>query len=150
MARYTVLKNLLRLIASIMLFVAFGMMFFNQVSVAGVGKLNFIDSYFGSHGSFISFIGYVLLLVCGGISLGFINSNLLEEQKRYIYYIVSAVIVAAAVLIFIEGAIITNNYNQDGVSARLLAPPIIAGVSAIVAALLLSFVEISKKESKQD
>ena len=150
MGKYTTLKNILRLTVSILLLVCFGMMFFNQVRVTGVGKLNFINSYFGEHGTFIPFIGYVLMLICAGLCFGLINVNVLEEQKRVVYYVISAVLVVASLLVFIEGAIITARYNQDGVSARLLAPPIIAGILSFISALLLSFVEISGKEPKQE
>lgn len=150
MAKYKVLRNLIRLIASIMSLIGFGMMFLYQVRITGRGELNFIDTFFGSDGTFIPLIGYVLMLACSIVCFVFINSPMLEEHKRFIYYIISSVLVIAALLVFTEGAVITSLINEEDVSARLLAPPIIAGVLAIVSALGLSFVEISTKHKREN
>ena len=150
MAKFKVLRNLIRLIASIMSLVGFGMMFLYQVRITNRGELSFIDTFFGSDGTFIPLIGYGLMLASAVVCFIFIDSPMLEEQKRFIYYAISAVLVIAALLVFTEGALITAMINEEGVSARLLSPPIIAGTLAIVSALGLSFAEISTKHKKEN
>ena len=74
---------------------------------------------------------------------------MLEERKRFVYYIIAAVLIIAALLIFAEGAIITISINQEGTKAHLLAPPIIAGVIAVISSLGLSFAELSTKHQEK-
>ena len=133
-------KNIIRLSAVALLVVAFGCMFFNQVIVTNQGKLNFIESYFSNHGSFIPLIGYVLLfLTAFGITITvFFNQY---EEKRIVFILCAIIILISSIIIFMEGALITIRINTEGVSARLLTAPIVAGSLSILASLGICFAE---------
>lgn len=141
MTRHFTLKNIIKAVAASFAFIAFILMFFNQVDVIGSGKMNFVDSFFGRYGSPLSFVGYILIILSSLTIGGMIMLNVLEEKKRVVYFIVAGVLVVSSILIFIEGAIITNNINTSGVKAQLLFPPVFAGILAFLAAIGICFSE---------
>ena len=124
-------------------------MFLNQVKVSNNGELNFIQSYFEAHGSFIPMIGYVLMFAAGIVGLIFLKATILEEQKKFIYYGAAIALVIASLLVLMEGAFITMSINQEGVSAQLLFAPIFASVVSIISALMLCLFEIMTNRSEE-
>lgn len=141
MSKYLTLRNIIRASSAFLLLVGFVLMFFNQVDVTYSGKMSFTDAFFGRYGSPITFVGYILLIVSSLTIGGMILLGVLEEKKRIVYFVVAVVLVAASIFIFIEGAVITSNINVNGTVARILLPPALAGVFAILAALGLCFAE---------
>ena len=141
MTKHLTLRNIIRAASAFLAFVGFIFMFFNQVEVTAQGKINFVDSFFGNHGSPLAFVGYILLIAASLTTVGMIFLTVVEEKKRYVYLILAAVLVVASIFVFIEGAIITSNINLDGITARLLFAPAFAGILAIISALGLCFAE---------
>ena len=147
MYKYLTLKNVIRASCAILLFVGFFFMFFNQVDVTYSGKMSFSEAFFGKYGSPLTFVGYLILLLSSFTTGGMILLNVQEEKKKVIYFIVVGILLVAAIFLFIEGAVITNNIGQNGINARLLLPPVLAGVFAVISSLALCFAEfVSDKQ----
>lgn len=133
MKKLVTVKNILVACASLMLIIAFILMFAPQIQIGSI-NVKTGDTFFGNSGSIWSFIGYLLFILTGGCFITTIFLNLDEKTNKIIKLGAALLIVVAAILVFLVSTIYNNRL---GVSlSGITATPIIAGILAILAACL--------------
>ena len=146
MKKLLTLQNILKAIAAVLCLVAFFLMFTNQVFwKVGNSKFYFEyqDALFGDHGAVISFVGYLMILLGG---LGMCAVIFLKDKKlaKMITICLAGALLLGAIFVFIEAAVVNGRADVDGLY-HLAAGPVIAGIFAILAALLGCASEFLKK-----
>ena len=134
MKKLLTLKNILKAAGAVLGLVAFFMMFAKQLWV-GNKSLKVIYGYDFAlfdkdFGSWISFVGYLLVLLA---AVGLCASIFLKGNKLLTLVLAGALLLGA-ILIFIEAAVV--NGRADVSAYHLAAGPVLAGIFALLAALL--------------
>ena len=136
MKKYLTLANLMKAAAFVFGFVAFFMMFANQIYLELLGSRGYVktDAMFDKdYGAWITFVGYLLILLAslGACALVFLGLD--AKMNKMLALILGGVLILGAVFVFIEAAVV----NGDSNVYHLAAGPIIAGIFAIIAGLLV-------------
>ena len=143
MKKLLTLPNILKACAAVLGLVAFFLMFADQLYVELLGKKGFVDFndalFDKNYGAWISFIGYLLILLA---ALGMCGVIFLKEKKLIALCLAGALLIGA-ILVFIEAAVV--NGRADVSAYHLEAGPVIAGIFAILAGLLGAASEFLKK-----
>lgn len=137
MKKLLTLGNILKAAGAILGLVAFFMMFAKQLWV-GNKSLKVIYSYDFAlfdkdFGSWISFVGYLLVLIA---ALGLCADIFLKDKKtaKLVAFAIAGALLLGAILIFIEAAVV--NGRADVSAYHLAAGPVLAGIFALLAGLL--------------
>ena len=132
MKKLLTLGNILKAVSALLGLVAFFLMFTKQLYAEVLGHkgyVEFADALFDKdYGSWISFIGYLLVLLA---AVGLCASIFLKGNKL-LTLVLAGVLVVGAILIFIEAAVV--NGRVDANMYHLAAGPIFAGIFALLAA----------------
>ena len=135
MKKLLTLPNILKAAGAILGIVAFFLMFAKQVYVEALGNKSYMEfqkALFDKDiGSAISFVGYLLILLA---SLALCGTILLKD-KKFIVLALAGVLLLGAIFVFIEASVINGRLDVDG-WYHLGAAPVLAGIFAILAALL--------------
>ena len=134
MKKLLTLGNILKAAGALLGLVAFFLMFTKQLYAEVLGHkgyVEFADALFDKdYGSWISFIGYLLVLLA---AVGLCASIFLKGNKL-LTLVLAGVLVLGAILIFIEAAVV--NGRVDANMYHLAAGPIFAGILALLGGLL--------------
>ena len=134
MKKLLTLGNILKAVSALLGLVAFFLMFTKQLYAEVLGHkgyVEFADALFDKdYGSWISFIGYLLVLLA---AVGLCASIFLKGNKL-LTLVLAGVLVVGAILIFIEAAVV--NGRVDANMYHLAAGPIFAGILALLGGLL--------------
>ena len=134
MKKLLTLGNILKAAGALLGLVAFFLMFSKQLYAEVLGHkgyVEFADALFDKdYGSWISFIGYLLVLLA---AVGLCASIFLKGNKL-LTLVLAGVLVLGAILIFIEAAVV--NGRVDANMYHLAAGPIFAGILALLGGLL--------------
>ena len=134
MKKLLTLGNILKAAGALLGLVAFFLMFAKQLYAEVLGHkgyVEFADALFDKdYGSWISFIGYLLVLLA---AVGLCASIFLKGNKL-LTLVLAGVLVLGAILIFIEAAVV--NGRVDANMYHLAAGPIFAGILALLGGLL--------------
>ncbi len=138
MKKYLTLANLMKAAAFVFGFVAFFMMFANQIYVKAFDLVSYTktDAMFDKYyGAWISFVGYLLILLAslGACALVFLGLD--AKMNKMLALILGGVLILGAIFVFIEAGVV--NGVRDTSAYRLAAGPIVAGIFAIIAGLLV-------------
>ena len=143
MKKLLTLGNILKAAGALLGLVAFFLMFAKQLYAEVLGHkgyVEFADALFDKdYGSWISFIGYLLVLLA---AVGLCASIFLKGNKL-LTLVLAGVLVLGAILIFIEAAVV--NGRVDANMYHLAAGPIFAGILALLGGLLGCASEFVKK-----
>ena len=143
MKKLLTLGNILKAAGALLGLVAFFLMFTKQLYAEVLGHkgyVEFADALFDKdYGSWISFIGYLLVLLA---AVGLCASIFLKGNKL-LTLVLAGVLVLGAILIFIEAAVV--NGRVDANMYHLAAGPIFAGILALLGGLLGCASEFVKK-----
>ena len=143
MKKLLTLGNILKAAGAVLGLVAFFMMFAKQLYAEVLGHkgyVEFADALFDKdYGSWISFIGYLLVLLA---AVGLCASIFLKGNKL-LTLVLAGILVLGAILIFIEAAVV--NGRVDANMYHLAAGPIFAGILALLGGLLGLASEFVKK-----
>ena len=135
MKKLLTLPNILKAAGALLGLVAFFLMFANQLYAELLGNKGFVefkDALFDkNYGAGISFVGYLLILLA---SLGLCATIFLKDMK-FVVLALAGVLLLGAIFVFIEAAVVNGRADVDGLY-HLAAGPVIAGIFAILAALL--------------
>ena len=138
MKKLLTLPNILKAAGALLGLVAFFLMFAKQVYAEILGSRGYVefkDALFDkNYGSAISFVGYLVILLA---ALGFCALVLLPldaNLKKMCALGLAGALVLGAIFVFIEAAVI--NGRADAKLYHLAAGPVLAGIFAILAALL--------------
>lgn len=147
MKKLLTLPNILKVAGAMLGLVAFFLMFANQLYAELLGNKGFVefqDALFDkNYGAGISFVGYLLILLA---ALGLCCVIFLKDKKmaKMITLGLAGALLLGAIFVFIEAAVVNGRADLDGVY-HLAAGPVIAGIFAILAALLGCASEFLKK-----
>ncbi len=147
MKKLLTLPNILKACAAVLGLVAFFLMFANQLYAEILGNKGFVefgDALFDeNYGAWISFIGYLLILIA---ALGMCAMIFLKDKKlaKMITICLAGALLLGAIFVFIEAAVVNGRADVDGLY-HLAAGPVLAGIFAILAALLGCGSEFLKK-----
>lgn len=147
MKKLLTLPNILKACAAVLGLVAFFLMFSNQLYAEILGKKGYVefgDALFDKDfGAWISFIGYLLILIG---ALGMCALVFLKDKKmvKLLALCLAGALLLGAIFVFIEAAVVNGRADVDGLY-HLAAGPVIAGIFAILAALLGCGSEFLKK-----
>lgn len=134
MKKLLTLGNILKAAGALLGLVAFFLMFTKQLYAEVLGHkgyVEFADALFDKdYGSWISFIGYLLVLLA---AVGLCASIFLKGNKL-LTLVLAGILVLGAILIFIEAAVV--NGRVDANMYHLAAGPIFAGILALLGGLL--------------
>ena len=138
MKKLLTLSNILKASAALLGIIAFVMMFTKQlhISESKNGYMSFKMALFDKDiGSWISFIGYLFLLIGG---LGMCALVFLKDKKmvKLLAMCLAGALLLGAVFVFIEAAVVNGRINSSLFKYNLTAGPILAGIFGILAALL--------------
>ncbi len=135
MKKLLTLPNLLKCCAALFGLVAFVLMFTNQLYSGSSIRVYvaFDDALFGDGGAVISFIGYLLILLSSVAVCLFLFLNLDKKMVKLLNFILAAVFLLGAVFVFIEAAVVNGSYSVF----KLTASPVIAGILAVLAGILV-------------
>ena len=143
MKKLLTLGNILKAAGALLGLVAFFLMFAKQLYAEVLGHkgyVEFADALFDKdYGSWISFIGYLLVLLA---AVGLCASIFLKGNKL-LTLVLAGILVLGAILIFIEAAVV--NGRVDANMYHLAAGPIFAGIFALLGGLLACASEFVKK-----
>ena len=143
MKKLLTLGNILKAAGALLGLVAFFLMFAKQLYAEVLGHkgyVEFADALFDKdYGSWISFIGYLLVLLA---AVGLCASIFLKGNKL-LTLVLAGILVLGAILIFIEAAVV--NGRVDANMYHLAAGPIFAGILALLGGLLGLASEFVKK-----
>ena len=143
MKKLLTLGNILKAAGALLGLVAFFLMFSKQLYAEILGHkgyVEFADALFDKdYGSWISFIGYLLVLLA---AVGLCASIFLKGNKL-LTLVLAGILVLGAILIFIEAAVV--NGRVDANMYHLAAGPIFAGILALLGGLLGLASEFVKK-----
>lgn len=141
MKKLLTLGNILKCCAALLGLVAFFMIFAKQVWMGNSNIKLFMDNkdlYFdGDIGAPIGFVGYLLILLG---ALGMCAMIFLKDLKmgKIIVLCLAGLLLLGAIFVFIEASVVDSN-------AKLAGGPVVAGIFAILAALLGCASEFVKK-----
>ena len=145
--KYVKIHSLLRMFAAMLAIAAFIAMFVGKQvehpEYSGVFADFSNGAFFGGtnmwkYGNFISFIGYLLILVGGlaGLAFVFIDEIIGKDLTKKLSFVVGGAMLVGAITLFLSGPLfnafngIKSNYNMLSTSAA----PIVFGVLAVIAA----------------
>ena len=137
MKKYLTLANLMKAAAALFGLIAFFMMFTNQIYLELLGireYVKFSDAMFDKdYGAWISFVGYLFILLasCGACALVFLGLD--AKMNKILALVFAFVLILGAVFVFIEAAVV----NGDSSVYHLAGGPVVAGIFAILAGLLV-------------
>lgn len=143
MKQILTLRNLIKLGALLFAIAAFCMMFGNQLTAylgnTKIGEIKFDDALFGDHGSVLSFVGYLLMLIAGIVAGLLVFLKAPDNIKKYIALGVAVVLIIGAIFVFVEGAVVQNaNKGYLNYKYQLTVFPILGGIFGIVAGLAVA------------
>ena len=143
--KYVKIHSLLRMFAALIAIAAFISMFvakqaqhqdtrfFGDV-IADFNNGAFFGGSDWPHGNFISFIGYLLILVGGlaGLAFVFVDEMIGKDLTKKLSFVVAGAILLGAISLFLFGPLFNAfNDRKDMVTS---AAPIVFGVLAVIAA----------------
>ena len=138
MKKYLTLANVMKAAAFLFGFIAFFMMFANQIYLELLGSRGYVktDAMFDKdYGAWITFVGYLLILIAslGACALVFLGLD--AKMNKMLALILSGVLILGAIFVFIEAGVV--NGRLDTSAYHLAGGPIVAGIFAIIAGLAL-------------
>ena len=138
MKKLLTLGNILKACAAIFGLLAFFMMFTKQLWLGNSSNKAFVafqDALFDKdYGSWISFVGYLLLLIGG---LGMCAMVFLKDKKlaKLITFCLAGALLLGAIFVFIEAAVVNGRIDSALFQYKLTAGPVFSGIFGILAAL---------------
>ena len=136
MKKYLTLANVMKAAAFLFGFIAFFMMFANQIYLELLGNRGYVKTeamFDKDYGAWITFVGYLLILLASLCACALIFLGLDAKMNKMLALILSGVLILGAVFVFIEAAVV----NGDSNVYHLAGGPIVAGIFAIIAGLAL-------------
>lgn len=136
MKKYLTLANLMKAAACVFGLIAFFMMFANQLYVELLGNRGYVktDAMFDKdYGAWITFVGYLLILLASLAACALVFLGLDAKMNKMLALVLGGVLILGAVFVFIEAAVV----NGDSSVYHLAGGPIVAGIFAIIAGLLV-------------
>ena len=146
MKKYLTLANVMKAAAFLFGFIAFFMMFANQIYLELLGSRGYVktDAMFDKdYGAWISFVGYLLILLASLAVCASVFLNMDPKTKKYINLGLAFAFILGAIFVFIEAAVV----NGDSSLYHLAAGPIVAGIFAIIAGLAVCASEFVPNKS---
>ena len=138
MKKLLTLGNILKVCEALFGLLAFFMMFTKQLWLGNSSNKAFVafeDALFDKDfGSWISFVGYLLLLIGG---LGMCAMVFLKDKKlaKLITLCLAGALLLGAIFVFIEAAVVNGRIDSALFQYKLTAGPVFAGIFGILAAL---------------
>lgn len=140
--KFLKLHSLLRMLAAVLAIVVFISMFAAKQAQTEAFFFDFDDGFFfndssaGTHGNWIAFIAYILVLVGGlaGLAFVFIDELIGKDLTKKLAFVAGGVALLGGVLILLSG-VLFRAFNSDCMwieDLKLCAGPIVFGILAVL------------------